>query len=271
MQVATDAEPIKIDAGCSLSALRKELMIRTVLRFVLVLMIAGGVPYAWFSDTVSQGLQNTVGKLVPKKSGASFAAMLPGNDSRSLAPAALPSNQPPPQPASVAGEVGVLPQIAAGPLVDDPLATVLRMDITHDWIIATWPRVSTIRSQQNLLGFRVPFVSGTRLDDVSGSLTYYFDRLGRVQRINLDGNTGDYRRLQRVATQLFRLRSEPNLRAGLFVTRWNAKPTNVLWITHAPVVRADQPHWKYEVKLEINRPALRYSLSEEFVELLGQG
>ena len=47
-----------------------------------------------------------------------------------------------------------------------------------------------------------------------------------------------------------------------------AKPTNVLWISHAPVVRHDQPHWKYEVKLEVNRPDYEYRVSDEFAELL---
>ena len=45
-----------------------------------------------------------------------------------------------------------------------------------------WPRVTTV-PQFALAGLRVPLVTGTQIDDLAGSLTYYFDRTDQVQRI----------------------------------------------------------------------------------------
>ena len=42
------------------------------------------------------------------------------------------------------------------------LDEVLRFDLTPDWILHRWPRVSTGLAQLDLQGYRVPLVSGTR-------------------------------------------------------------------------------------------------------------
>ena len=74
-----------------------------------------------------------------------------------------------------------------------PVATlegVLRFDITPRWVMDNWPHVSTTRTDGELDGLRVPLITGTRPQDVAGSLTYYFDKQRVVQRIALDGSRG---------------------------------------------------------------------------------
>ena len=71
------------------------------------------------------------------------------------------------------------------------LAEVLRFDVTVEWVLQRWPRVTTGLPQLQLQGYRVPLVSGTQISDVAGSLTYYFNARQQVQRITLRGTTGD--------------------------------------------------------------------------------
>jgi hypothetical protein len=44
---------------------------------------------------------------------------------------------------------------------------------------------------------------------------------------------------------------------------------SALRVDYAPVVRADAPHERYTLKLEINRPNEVYQMSEEFRKTLG--
>ena len=71
------------------------------------------------------------------------------------------------------------------------LAEVLRFDVTVDWVMQRWPRVSTGLPYLQLQGYRVPLVTGTGVADLAGSLTYYFNAQQQVQRITFRGTTGD--------------------------------------------------------------------------------
>jgi hypothetical protein len=115
---------------------------------------------------------------------------------------------------------------------------------------------------------RVALVTGTNVEDVVGSLTYYFDNQQRLRRITFDGLTGDDRQLVNLVARRFNLRPEPALGAGLYIARWNGKPTGVLRITRAPVVRAQRPHERLEVMLELNQPGIGYGLSVHAQEKL---
>lgn len=81
------------------------------------------------------------------------------------------------------------------------LAEVFRFDVTTDWILRHWPRVSTGLAQLQLQGYRVPLVTGTGEADLAGSLTYYFNARQKVQRITFCGTTGDAARTRRAADQ----------------------------------------------------------------------
>ncbi|MGA2798616.1 MAG: DUF6690 family protein, partial [Thermoguttaceae bacterium] len=73
------------------------------------------------------------------------------------------------------------------------LADVLRFDVSPAWVLQRWPRVSTDLALLQLHGYRVPLVTGTKANDVAGSLTYYFNPAQQVQQITLRGTTGDPR------------------------------------------------------------------------------
>jgi hypothetical protein len=113
------------------------------------------------------------------------------------------------------------------------LAEVLRFDVSPTWVLQRWPRVSSDLALLQLHGYRVPLVTGTKANDVAGSLTYYFNPAQQVQQITLRGTTG-------------RLVFE-TVNAG-------GKTTGTMIIKSAPVVRADLPFQRYALDLTIERP-----------------
>jgi hypothetical protein len=161
----------------------------------------------------------------------------------------------------ITAEPASRPQLV-GSRVDD-LREVMRFDISPDWLIQRFARVSTILADLQLEGLRVPIVTGTRADDLAGTLTYYFDRAGKLQRVTLHGFTGDPNRLVGTMTQHYGLSREPSLEAGVYTKRWNGQPTHFLRMTHAPVVYSDAIHQKYTVFMELNQPNLSYGISPE--------
>ena len=153
------------------------------------------------------------------------------------------------------------PQIT-GIRVQD-LREVMRFDISPDWVISRFSRVSTVLADLKLEGLRVPLVTGTRADDLAGTLTYYFDRQGKLQRLTVHGFTGDPRRLVQTMTSHYGLETQPSLEAGVYTKTWNGRPIHFLRLTHAPVVYSDAVHQKYTVFLELNQPNLTYGISPE--------
>ena len=153
------------------------------------------------------------------------------------------------------------PRIVGAPVTD--LREVMRFDITPDWVIERFPRVSTVLADMRLKALRVPIVTGTRVDDLAGTLTYYFDGTGKVQRVSMHAFTGDPTRLIGAMTQHYGLVHEPTLEAGVLTKRWNGLPVHFLRLTHSSVVHADALHQKYTVFLELNQPDLPFGLSPE--------
>lgn len=234
------------------------------LPFLPLLLAAIGVPYAAFSGGLDKLLAN---KPTAEQTAdpLSIDGMLAGGADYSLPLGANPS-LPPLQT--------TLPQVAGapaprleGPLVQD-LGEVIRFDIAPHWISQHWSRVSTVTAERELEGLRVPLVTGSRPDDLAGSLTYYFDKQHTVQRLTFRGTTGDERRLVTLVCTRFHFKEQPSLGGGMYVTMWNGKPTSVLRISFAPVVTATAPHSQKEILLEINRPGEYYGLSAETRQLL---
>ncbi|MEM6980051.1 MAG: DUF6690 family protein [Planctomycetota bacterium] len=143
------------------------------------------------------------------------------------------------------------------------LREVLRFDLKTSDVLARFSRVSTVLAELSLEGLRVPIVTGTQTDDLAGTLTYYFDRAGMIQRINLHGFTGNPERLRELLATHYGLQTEPTLEAGVLTKRWNGVPVHFLRMTHAPVVYSDAVHQKFTVFLELNQPNLAYGISEE--------
>ena len=156
---------------------------------------------------------------------------------------------------------GATPQLVGSPIQD--IREVLRFDITPHWVTSRFSRVSTVLSDMQLEGLRVPIVTGIRADDLAGTLTYYFDRSDRLQRVTIHGFTGDPNRLVSLLTQQYGMSHTPSLEAGVYTKRWNGVPVHFLRMTHAPVVYADAIHQKYTLFLELNQPNLAYGISPE--------
>jgi hypothetical protein len=209
---------------------------------------------------------------------AELAALAPVDAPAETAPAApspIPSQSAESPAAPAAPTVGEVPPLDtsrarfAGTPVSD-FADVLRFDIAPEWIFTRWSRVATVTADQKLKGFRVAMVTGTRVDDLAGVATYYFGRHGHMQRLTFEGNTGDTRRLVSFLSQNYGFKAEPNLGAGMYLVRWNAKPMSALRVDYAPVVRADAPHLRYTLKLELNRPDESYQMSDDFRTILSE-
>jgi len=159
------------------------------------------------------------------------------------------------------------PNAVVKPRLEGPAAIRLedafRFDITPGWVTTYWTRVTTTLSDLELEGFRVPLVTGTQPDDVAGSLTYYFDKAHRLQRISFQGSTGDPRKIVAFAMRYYELQAAPTLGAGLYLGRWNGVPKSVLRVRHEPVVLTSAPLHRYQIDFELNRPDANYRLSPE--------
>jgi hypothetical protein len=136
------------------------------------------------------------------------------------------------------------------------LEEVFRFDITRDWVFSRWPRKSTAPADQGLFGVRVPLVTGMAVDDVAGSLTYYFSSSGQVERIVFRGATGDARRLVNLVANRYGLVPVTPSIPGeqLFQRLWNNRPQSELRIRPAAVVWSSSPHSSFEVSLVLERP-----------------
>lgn len=230
-------------------------MMGKAIRMAVVLAAAGGIPFLWFNPALRSSLQERFGGWFGDK-------VLSGSTVDLAYEYPVHSGDEPP------AEVSARPLLAGA--TSGELSELLRFDISPRWITERWARVSTVRAEPDLEGLRVPVVTGTELTDLAGSLTYYFDRDRKVRRITFFGHTGDESELAAFVTKQFNLHLEPALGPGLYVARWNAKPTSLLRIQHAPVVRSDQPHARLEFTLELNRPDVAFQLSREAQSILNR-
>jgi uncharacterized protein DUF6690 len=146
----------------------------------------------------------------------------------------------------------VKPQLAEPPVVG--IAEAIRFDVTTAWIINRWPRVTAGLPEENRQGYRVPLITGTRHDDIAGSLTYYFNTQQVCQKITFQGVTGDPSKFTSYIVSHFSLTRQASTDPGLhlYQTRWNGKPVSELKIKAMPVVKADAPHARYDVQLTLN-------------------
>jgi len=136
------------------------------------------------------------------------------------------------------------------------LSEVLRFDVTVEWILRRWPRVTTGLPYMQLQGYRVPLVTGTGLADVAGSLTYYFNARQQVQRITLRGTTGDPSVLASILASRHqftrRLTNDPGVIVYEAVDSSN-RSAGSLQIRSAKVITANQPHLRFEIDLVMDR------------------
>jgi hypothetical protein len=137
------------------------------------------------------------------------------------------------------------------------LSEVLRFDVTVEWVMQRWPRVTTGLPYLQLQGYRVPLVTGTAVADVAGSLTYYFNAQQRVERITFHGATGNPSALITILNGQYhfvrRLTNDPGLVLYETVDASN-RPAGTAKIRSAKVLKADRPYSRFEVDLMMDRP-----------------
>lgn len=136
------------------------------------------------------------------------------------------------------------------------LVEVINFQTSPDWVTSRWPRVSTGLAHPELQGYRVPLVTGTGVDDLAGSLTYYFGADRTVQYITFHGVTGDPRKLVNHVMQKYGFEPQRTDDPGLavYMVKWNGKPLSELRIQTARVLRADQRNQSYKIDLAMKRP-----------------
>lgn len=135
------------------------------------------------------------------------------------------------------------------------LAEVFRMDVTKEWVYTRWARKSTGLAEPDLFGVRVPVVTGTAMTDLAGSISYYFNADGRVDKLRFHGRTADTTAIVAIAQQYYGMRPQrtvageqllQNVTGEGVLCELRSHPEAVLWST--------SPHSSFVVDLELNRP-----------------
>ena len=206
--------------------------------FLGVLVAAVGVPFVLLDEGLSKTARSQFARITGKSAAAESQS---AGSTDAVEPEIQPISVPQTKPAAPTASVPV------------SLEEALNFNLTPEYVAARWPRVSTVLGDAGSMGLRVALVSGTRPDDVAGSLTYYFDDRHRLKRITLVGITGDETRLVRFAMARFGLRPVASLAAGMYSAGDPAKPTSKLEVKHLPVVRAEATNARVEVALDIVR------------------
>lgn len=167
---------------------------------------------------------------------------------------------------------GALFYVSPAPLEGIPatsLAEVLRFDVTKEWVYGRWSRKSTGLAEPELFGVRVPLVSGTRMTDVAGSLTYYFSAQGGVEKIELNGKTADTTELVNLLVRQYGFQPQVPLVAGeqLYQVRHRDRVESELRTWPEPILWSTSPHNSFSVELELNRPGSRRTVSRPIPKL----
>jgi hypothetical protein len=137
------------------------------------------------------------------------------------------------------------------------LAEVFRLDVSKEWVYQRWARKSTALSELDLFGVRVPLVTGTRLHDLAGSLTYFFTPDGRVQRISFRGRTGDTTQIVALVTQQYGFQWQTPTAAGeqLLQIRRGEEILGELRTRPAAVLWSNSSNDSFSVNVELQNPA----------------
>jgi hypothetical protein len=208
-----------------------------------------GVPYLisssgeWMNSI--KGSFTSSGETKIEKPSASSTAAANGQSNASFGnPALAEFGQPPAPTKNIEG------------VHTQNLVEVINFQTSPDWVTSRWPRVSTGLAHPELQGYRVPLVTGTGVDDLAGSLTYYFGADRTVQYITFHGVTGDPRKLIGHVMQKYGFQPQRTDDPGLavYMVKWNGKPVSELRVQTARVLRADQRNQSYKVDLAMKRP-----------------
>ncbi len=137
------------------------------------------------------------------------------------------------------------------------MAEAFNFDVTIDWVMHRWPRVSTGLAQVQLQGYRVPLITGTGPTDLAGSLTYYFNNHQQVGRITFHGVTGDASALVALLSSRYQFTRRLTNDAGMILYEAVDASNQSLGearIRSSSVINANQPRSRFVVDLTMNRP-----------------
>jgi hypothetical protein len=202
-------------------------MISRPMLFVGVLVAAVVVPYLLLDENLAQGARGAWNSLIGNRE--------PENDETD--------------------ETQLAASVNYSPVSKPPIEQLFRFDVTPQWVTSRWPQVSTVVGHPQQLGMRVPLVSGTRSDDIAGSLTYYFDQHHRLQRITFTGLTGDPRRLLAAVVLPYGLQSQPTTAAARYIAGDPQQPTSEVVVGHLPLNGAGADCARAEVAVDLHRTA----------------
>ncbi len=218
------------------------------LMFLTVMMTAAGLPYvmssgsAWWTSLKSS---------FASSSGDSSTPASPAVSSGSAISTTAPRFGGMPAPPGTPGKV---PPVEGYGTYD--LREVINFNATPSWVMSRWPRVTVGLAELNMQGYRVTLVTGTRQDDLAGSLTYYFDENQQTKLIHFRGSTGDPRKLVALVMSQYNLlpqeTGDPSMQ--LYQVKWNGKPISQLEVHTSRVIRASQPFSRFQVELALKRP-----------------
>lgn len=216
-------------------------MLRSAIKLLILLAAAGGPVLYYKAPNIWDNLKTKTSSLLGSKTDTketSAASLEAANEPHEITPLGTPK----------------IP-IHEGVVAD--FAEVLRFDVTTGWVMQRWPRVSTGMSQLQFQGYRVPLITGTRLDDLAGSLTYYFNPYQQVQTITFNGTTGDATRLIQTLSQKYGFQRRLANDSGLFVyvvPDEKKEIKSMLKIRPSGIIRTDTPHSRFQVDMIIQRP-----------------
>ncbi|MBI3864380.1 MAG: hypothetical protein HY290_21050 [Planctomycetia bacterium] len=142
-----------------------------------------------------------------------------------------------------------------GPEVSD-FGDVFRFDLSPQAITQRWSRVSTVLSDMQLQGYRVPLVTGNAESDLAGSLTYYFDGRPLMRRITFVGTTANPQRLVGYMAKYYGFHQVPgnSPRAMVYRTKsgfTRARFSGELTVTPAEVLDKNFASTNYRVVLSL--------------------
>ena len=138
----------------------------------------------------------------------------------------------------------------------------LRFDVTPDWITHHFDRVTVLPTPGGE-GMRVALLTGTRPNDLVGSLTYFFDEKEMVQRIVIEGGTSDPAELIAFVQKHYKLKEAGR---GVYVRQSGKTILAAMLIQRSPVIEKDLQGQR--VTLELNRPENYARLSAELHQRL---
>ena len=151
---------------------------------------------------------------------------------------------------------------SSGPQLPVELAPIMSLEevfdfkITPNWVLGRWPTVTTGLRRNDLVGYRVPLVTGTDKNDVTGSLTYYFGQTQQLQQILFEGDTGDGRRLVGWATSQMGMQQYASTDPGVYLYRQvdNETAVSELQLRPSRMMQTGDAAQRFGVSIKLTRP-----------------